>query len=284
MTSPVERQSYSKINLGLEILRKRPDGFHDLETIYYRCSLADTLTFEVSDRNLTLESDAQALSVGPDNLCLRAAEALRAAAGGDRGAHIVLKKQIPIGAGLGGGSSNAAVVLQTLNELWGLHLPASRLFQIASTLGSDVPFFLGGPLSFGSGRGEILESLSVQYPYWTATHVPEVHVSTRWAYDHLQLVQRTRRESLRDRFLTNVSDIKRLKSELVNDFEGAVFASFPATRHAADLLKESGCDVVLMSGSGSAVFGLSPSRSIIEKAAAMATGRTIAFITPPLES
>lgn len=284
MSAPTEYRSPSKINLGLEILRKRPDGYHDLETIFYRTSLADTVRIHATDGSLSMSVDVPGLSTGSDNLCLKAAEALRSATGSARGAHIDLVKRIPMGAGLGGGSSNAATVLVALDQLWDLRLPHAGLLSIASTLGSDVAFFLTSPIAFGSGRGEIIEPLPSLFPFWVTTVVPPVQVSTAWAYQHVHPIDRSGRASLRDRFLTARDDVKMLADILVNDFQQRVFDAFPEIRQTADRLTAAGCAIVRMSGSGSAVFGITSDRSIAERAAADVPAGCTTFVTPPLAS
>jgi len=155
MPHTTPRPAFAKVNLGLEVLRKRPDNYHDIETVFYRIQLADELEVRGSSHGITMECDDPRLSVGEDNLCIRAALALRRRAGIDLGAHIVLRKRIPTGAGLGGGSSDAATVLTALNEIWNPQLAVPDLREVAATIGSDVTGFLAGPLTFASGRGEL---------------------------------------------------------------------------------------------------------------------------------
>src|SRR5579883_3102120 len=148
--------AYAKINLGLEILGKRTDGYHDLVTILQTIDLADQLTC-VEAVEVTLESNDPALAEDPKNLVLRAALLLREAAGVERGASIRLEKNIPIAAGLGGGSSDAAATLRALNRLWGLGMNASELIALAGQLGADVSFFLRGGTQLATGLGDELE-------------------------------------------------------------------------------------------------------------------------------
>ncbi len=150
--------AYAKINLGLEILGKRTDGYHDLVTILQTIDLADQLTC-VEAVEVTLESNDPALAEDPKNLVLRAALLLREAAGVERGASIRLEKNIPIAAGLGGGSSDAAATLRALNRLWGLGMNASELIALAGQLGADVSFFLRGGTQLATGLGDELEPL-----------------------------------------------------------------------------------------------------------------------------
>lgn len=282
MPDPTLLTAPAKVNLGLEILRRRPDGYHDLETIFYRIALADILEIHDRPEGASLSCDDPALSVGPDNLCLRAVDALRQTASTQRGVHLVLHKKIPTGAGLGGGSSDAAAVLRGLNERWSLKLSDAQLREIGATLGSDVAAFLGGPLAVGQGRGEMLEDLPPRFPYWLVTVTPPVAVSTAWAYAQIRVASRPDRTPLRDRFLRSIDDLSALGSTLSNDFEGPVEAAHPQIAEAKRVLRSAGCGVALMSGSGSSVFGLTTERTTAASAARRFAPPFIVSITPPL--
>ena len=148
-----------KINLGLEVLRRRPDGFHDIDTVFQCVSLCDELVIERAPRGtVRLEVEGARVPAGPENLVWRAA-LVHAQATGAPGASIVLRKRVPIAAGLGGGSSDAAATLVGLDRLHATHLPAETLRRMALVLGSDVPYFIGGGTVRGRGRGEVLEPL-----------------------------------------------------------------------------------------------------------------------------
>lgn len=160
----ITRAAPAKLNLTLEVLGRRPDGYHALRTIMQTISLADQLTV-TSAANLTFTCDDPALG-GPDNLVLRAATALRQAAAVTAGAHITLEKHIPTAAGLGGGSSDAAAALLALRELWALDWPRERLAALAAAIGSDVPFFLWGGTALAEGRGERITPLPPLGAFW----------------------------------------------------------------------------------------------------------------------
>ena len=152
----------AKLNLYLRVLGKRPDGYHEIETLFERIDLADELTIEPHPDQLLLTCDAPELSCGEDNLILKAARLLQQVGGTHQGARLHLIKRIPIAAGLGGGSSDAAATLLGLNRLWGLGLTPSRLRELGASLGSDVPFFLAdAPWAIGRGRGEVCEPLDL---------------------------------------------------------------------------------------------------------------------------
>ncbi len=153
----VTRTAYAKLNLTLEVLGRRPDGFHQVKTILQTISLADRITFEPHPQ-LELHCNLPELS-GPDNLIWRAAQALQALTGCQAGAKIALEKVIPVAAGLGGGASDAAATLLALNQLWGLGLSPKALEEVAAALGADVPFFLYGGTALAEGRGEVISPL-----------------------------------------------------------------------------------------------------------------------------
>ena len=166
----MEVEAYAKINLTLEVLGRRPDGYHQVSTILQTIGLADRLCFSPSQR-LQLQCSSPGLA-GMDNLVLKAAEALRQATGCDKGVKVHLEKQTPLGIGLGGGSSDAAATLKALNAFWQLGLKSHQLQAIAASLGSDVPFFLRGGTAFGQGRGEVIKDLPPMPMRWMVLLCP----------------------------------------------------------------------------------------------------------------
>ncbi len=248
-------RSYAKINLGLRVLGKRADGFHDLVTVFHRVDLFDTLRFEATDGGISLESNRDDIPTDDGNLCVRAARLLLAQQRG-AGVHIVLQKNIPAGAGLGGGSSNAAAVLRYLPPLLGLKFPEEELLEMAALLGSDVPFFLHGGSALARGRGEILEHFSWQSPWWILLVNPGIHVSTAWAYGSLRLKETQEEPDLRSALMDAHVDRGALARLLRNDFEEPVMEAFPPIRDTRQRLIDGGAAGAMMSGSGSSVFGL----------------------------
>lgn len=245
----------AKINLGLHVLRKRPDGYHDVETALLRIPWADVLHARPAEEFRFTCSDPS-LPVDESNLVVRAAKLL---ADADRGAELHLEKHLPTGAGLGGGSSDAAAALQLLNELWDLGRSPSELAEIAIRIGSDVPFFLGPETAVGTGRGEELEPLidpetgePYRPPYVLVLAVPTVHVSTPEAYK-LVKPNDDKRPDLPELILSN--DLDRWRRELTNDFEGPVFQKYPAVREVKEALLRAGARYASLSGSGAAVYG-----------------------------
>jgi 4-diphosphocytidyl-2-C-methyl-D-erythritol kinase len=251
--------AFAKINLGLRILRKRQDGFHDLETVFLRIGWKDELSFAPSS-SIEMTASVSDLPTDEGNLCIRAARALaglathdEASKAGPFGVHIHLDKHIPHGAGLGGGSSDAATVLKACSAMWGLN---DDLETISASLGSDVPFFMGSPVAYGTGRGEVLSGMSFPKALVSArilVVVPDQRVSTADAFS--KVVPRSHHEiDLRD--LVSSGSLSDWGESLQNDFEPSVFGRFPVIRELKESLLESGADYASMSGSGSAVFGI----------------------------
>ena len=171
----METKAYAKINLTLEVLGRRPDGYHEVRTVLQTIDLADRLRFSLAPR---LEMDCSAPELrGEDNLVFQAADALRKATGCDKGANIRLEKYIPVGMGLGGGSSDAAATLKALNRFWGLSMGDDELRSIAASLGSDVTFFLQGGTALGEGRGEVIVDLPPMPQRWMVLLCPQSHTT-----------------------------------------------------------------------------------------------------------
>ncbi|MBI3005839.1 MAG: 4-(cytidine 5'-diphospho)-2-C-methyl-D-erythritol kinase [Ignavibacteriales bacterium] len=250
-------RSYAKINLGLRVVRKRADGFHDIETIFRQVNNYDEIEFLPAGRNITAEANDPRVPTDASNLCVKAANLLRDITGVDKGVRIQLTKNIPVGAGLGGGSSNAAATLKGLVKFWGLALRPHELKRIALNLGSDVPFFLEGGSAVASGRGELLEHFNLELPYWILVVTPQLQISTTWAYAHLTLS-----EPHINHLKSAVADFARSPAEhadrIGNDFEPLVFQMYPEVANIKEMLLEEGAVFALMSGSGSSVFGLFP--------------------------
>lgn len=250
-------KAFAKINLGLLITGKRPDGYHTLETIFAPINWYDTIEFSDSEL-ISMSCSKSDLPVDDNNLCIKAAKSLQQFAGLQRGIAMTLLKEVPFGAGLGGGSSDAATVLRVLNDLWQVNASPAELHAMAVKLGADVPYFLAMKgLAYAEGIGDELEDLGLTLPYYIVTVFPEEHIATVWAYRNFYR-----------RFDRELPDLKTLASELCrfgkkegfpafeNDFEPAVFDHFPAVRRAKSTLLEAGSVFASLSGSGSAVFGL----------------------------
>ena len=273
-------KAYAKINLGLRILRKRDDGFHDIETIFYRINLFDELTIEPSENSISISSDNQTLPTNEDNLCWKAVELLRTEIGTTRGAAIRLKKNIPIGSGLGGGSSDAAAVIAALPALWNIPVDASTLAGVALNIGSDVPYFLHDRSAYAEGRGERLNFVRLSLPYSVLVVTPNIHVSTAWAYGELskQRQDKPRSTKFYDGATCTVAAIPSL---MENDFEPIVFDTHPEIAALKQEILSHGAVYALLSGSGSSVFGLFNNEGNARKAGEFFKPTYFISITPP---
>ncbi len=251
----------AKVNLHLEVLRRRSDGFHDLETLMVAVSLYDTLEFKDDSRgDVRLRCDRSDLSTGPDNLVCRAAELLKRfiASRNDaahRGASIRLWKRIPLAAGLAGGSSDAAATLAGLNVLWQLGLSNEELAGLGAELGSDVSFFFATPAAWCTGRGEILSSLRLERPLDLVLVCPPVGLSTAEVFRNLTVPERLLNGD-DVRRAVETGDLEEIGRRLHNRLQPVAERLCPMVlrvRERLAALKPAG---VLMSGSGSTVFAL----------------------------
>jgi len=255
-------RAHAKINLDLCLGARRPDGFHPIDTLFVRTEVADQLTGSLSSDgtlSLRIEGDEN-LTAGPENLVLRAAQALKQKGGGSCGAKLVLKKEIPQGAGLGGGSSDAAAALKLLRNLWSLAVSDAELSEIGARLGSDVPFFLQSSPARGTGRGEVLEPLPLQSLPWAVLIHPGFGSPTAEAYRRYAANRRAGEEGKSIFLSLPKGKTHELKPR--NDLEPAVEGKFLWVRAARRwLTKQPGVLAARMSGSGSTVFGLWPTES-----------------------
>ncbi|UYQ95187.1 4-(cytidine 5'-diphospho)-2-C-methyl-D-erythritol kinase [Chitinophaga horti] len=243
-----------KINLGLHILRKRMDGFHDLETIFYPLPLCDALEIVHADELSFTVSGIDVPGNTDDNLCLKAYHLLKKDFPTLPPVHIHLHKHIPIGAGLGGGSSDAAFTLLLLNDKFKLGISEPQLIAYAAILGSDCAFFIKNKPCLATGRGEVLEEIDLDLNRYSFLVVhPGIHVNTGKAFGKITPGEPA--QQLRD---LDLQSVHQWKDVLVNDFEAVVFAEHPAIKAIKDKMYTSGAVYAAMSGSGSAVVGLFP--------------------------
>ena len=251
--------AFAKINLGLRVHGRRPDGYHEISTVFQTVTLRDTLTFQSrADGRLELACSDPSIPADDSNLVLRAASALRERFGVNLGARVELEKVIPAGGGLGGGSADAALTLAALAALWGIETGAGELAQIGALLGADVPFFLTGGTALGTGTGTDIRPLADVPKMYLVVVAPGVHVSTAEAYGALGAPALTKVEPL-----VNLS-VSRTEADFPdslcgvwsNDFEAVVVRLYPEIGRARERLVESGAGRALLSGSGSSVFGV----------------------------
>jgi 4-diphosphocytidyl-2-C-methyl-D-erythritol kinase len=252
--------AHAKLNLSLRVLSKRPDNFHELRTVFQTISLADELKISYTTaRQTSIEIADNAI---PDNLVERAARRCLDEMRVTAKVEFTLKKRIPMGAGLGGGSSDAAAVLLALPVLAGKAIPLERLAEIGASLGSDVPFFLYGGTALGLGKGEELYPLPDSKPRYGVLIAPDVHVSTPEAYRDLSATlgdPDPKRASFQSGFWQSPG------FEAVNDFEAPVFHRHPRLAAIKKSLIQKGADVALMTGSGSSIFAFFNTKETVRR-------------------
>lgn len=262
----LEKHSPCKVNLLLNILGKRPDGFHELETLFHPVALFDTLDFERKGAGLALSCDDPSLPTGQGNLVYRAAALFLEKAGINEGVSIHLQKRIPMAAGLGGGSGNAATTLLGLNELFGFPLEPSVIYDITTRLGSDISFFLQSKPALAFGRGEKIQSVDSFSVLDGAAFVlvhPGFGISTPWAYQQLANFPDAlngkpgRAESLVQAL--QKGDLKAAATLFYNSLEAPALHKFPILELYQRFFREHGALATLMSGSGSTTFAIARS-------------------------
>lgn len=259
----LEKTSHCKVNLLLNILGKRPDGFHELETVMHPVRVFDTLTFSRNGSGIELTCSEPSLPTDSRNLVYRAAGLFLETAKISEGVRIHLEKRIPLAAGLGGGSGNAACALLGLNELFGNPLATGQLTTLASSLGSDVPFFLQDNPALGTGRGENIESLdpfpSLRGAAFLLIH-PGFGIATAWAYQQLaRFPSALGGQPGRARRLIALLQTGSLESagkEFYNSLEAPALEKYPILALFQEFLREYGASATLMSGSGSTTFAV----------------------------
>jgi 4-diphosphocytidyl-2-C-methyl-D-erythritol kinase len=252
----------AKVNLFLEVLRRRDDGFHEIRTLLQLVDLCDQITLSPHREKISLESAGLPCPTGEENVAYRAAVLLFKTCGIRTGVQIRIEKRIPIGAGLGGGSSDAATTLRGLNRLLDLGLTLEELSHLGAQLGSDIPFFFSHPTALAGGRGEKLHPLPPLPPSWLLIVFPGFPVSTAWAYANLELTGEDK--SITVLPLAEKGEYDSLFSSPWNRFEEVIFRRYPVVKHLKERLSAWGAEPALMTGSGSAVFGRARGREEAE--------------------
>ena len=245
--------SPAKINIGLRIIGKRKDGYHNLETIFYPLLLADVISFEKNEKTI-LETDSDELKQAKEDLIIKAKDIIENYTGEKMNVRINLQKNIPLGAGLGGGSSNAAATLKSLNTLFNLNCNYETLADLALKLGSDVPYFLNPVACFATSRGEKIKNISLSLSNPILLVNPGINISTKWAFDQVTVVNdKDTLQKLANLEVLTVDDIKQFAT---NDFEEIVFAEYPEIRILKEELYSLGAAFVMMTGTGSTLYGI----------------------------
>lgn len=247
-------KSIAKINFGLRILSKREDGFHNLQTLFLPIKgLYDNISFEKSEK-LNFNSNISLLN-DDSNLIIKAVQLLGNKLGQKLNVKIDLLKQIPIGAGLGGGSSNAASTLLALNKLFNLNLSNNELIIFALKLGSDVPFFINPIHSIATSRGEVLNAIDLNLNKYILLVNPGIHISTKEAFSNIKNITSFKTD-YKGILLNGSIDFAKAKNVIFNDFEDYVFCKFPEIAAIKETLIKNGAIFAQMSGTGSTVYGI----------------------------
>lgn len=245
----------AKINLFLNVISKRQDGYHELETILQKIELYDTIILEEKDEGIELECSEVA---GEENLAYKAANLLKQELKIKKGVRIKIEKNIPIAAGLGGGSSDAASTLIGLNKLWHLGLTQNDLILAAGKLGADVPFFIFNEgLALGTGIGTIITTLPDLPQFWVIIICPKIKISTTRVYESLNFMLTN--EPIKGKIIQIVlkeGNIEKISKLLYNTLEEVVLSSYPIIKRSKEELLKAGALGALMSGSGSTIFGI----------------------------
>jgi 4-diphosphocytidyl-2-C-methyl-D-erythritol kinase len=245
-------ESPAKVNLGLEILKRREDGYHELRTILQKINLHDLLHFSLKEeRGISIATDHPNLPVGKSNLIYQAVQSMLKKSDYKGGVLVEIEKRIPLGAGLGGGSSNAATALKAMNQLLKIGLPKKELMAIGLEIGADVPFFFFEGAAIASGIGERLKKIELP-ELWYVLIYPNFEVSTRWAYQNFVLTKR--------QFHISFNKLAKIPNEIFhhlrNDLEEVVSKEYPQIGLMKEILCSAGAKGALMTGSGPTVFGV----------------------------
>ncbi|MEK6742276.1 MAG: 4-(cytidine 5'-diphospho)-2-C-methyl-D-erythritol kinase [Nitrospirota bacterium] len=242
----------AKINLCLSVLGKRPDGYHEVEMVMQAVGLYDKVKVKLAESGIMVSCDDAAIPAGPGNIAYRAAREMLDLSGSPSGMAIEIKKNIPVAAGLGGGSSDAAAVLVACNRLLGTDLKREQLAEIGTRLGMDVPFFLFGPTALAKGRGELLTALPPPPKFWVLLVNPGFETSTAWVYKNLNFGLTKKGDC------TNIAGLKvsQIARSLHNDLEAVTAAAHPVIGEMERSLLDAGALGACMSGSGPTVFGM----------------------------
>lgn len=270
----------AKINLTLDVLRKREDGYHEVAMVMQSVGLADRVALKERTEGIYVSTDLAGLDCGPANLAYRAAELLQKRFAVQRGVDIFLEKHIPMAAGLAGGSSDAAAVLTGLNQLWDLQLSRNELAELGSLLGSDVPFCITGGTVLATGRGETLSPLPAVPRMWVILAKPPIEVSTAWVYGNFKADLVTSRPDLEGMIESlHQADLSGVAGRLCNVLESVTIPAYPEIATIKQIMLEHGATASLMSGSGPTVFGIADTREKAEEIAAVIRNRNVGWVT-----
>jgi 4-diphosphocytidyl-2-C-methyl-D-erythritol kinase len=261
----------AKVNYLLDVIRRRPDGYHDLRMVMQRVNLCDEITITLTDTpEISVTCGKKGVPDGPGNIAWKAATTMLETSESGHGVNISIIKNIPVAAGLGGGSSDAASVLMGMNELLRLGLSDQNLMEIGVKLGADVPFFIFKKTALAEGIGEALSAMPAMPSAWVLLVNPGVHVSTAWVYKNLQLTNERELNSIP----VSYRDLKDVCSIFANDLETVTIPSFPIIAEIKKTMLQHGALGAMMSGSGPTVFGIYQDQETARQAQAAITKDT----------
>ena len=276
-------KSYAKINLCLCVLEKREDGYHEILSVMQAIDLYDQLTLHKTEEEIVIQCDHPHVPKDENNLAYRAADLLFKETNLKGGVRIDIRKRIPVSAGLGGGSSNAAFTLKGLNQLFDLRLSVQNLDSIASRIGSDVPFFLYSGQAVAKGRGEKIEPIRLYRDYWLILACPNLEISTRKVYREVKIDLTGSRGFVNLQSCDNKDDFFETLRQFDNDLEKVVISEHTIINQIKRTLENSGAIKSSMSGSGPAVYGVFERKPQAEEVARKLTrGNWQVFLTRPI--
>jgi len=260
----IELHSHAKINLRLDIIAKRPDGYHDLRTVLQKVSLRDALSLSISHSGIKIACDTLKIPADERNLAYTAARIILNRYTIKDGVTISIKKTIPIAAGLGGGSSNAASTLMGINQLFGLGASTQELMDMGKDIGADVPFFIFGETALATGIGDTLQKIEMIPTLWLLLITPGIQISTAWAYSSLRM--ELTKKPININIPNCINHLSEVITMLSNDLEEVVIPRYPVVQAIKKELIHKGAKGSLMSGSGSTVFGIFSSKDEAQEA------------------
>lgn len=264
----IKRRAYGKINLGLDVLRKRSDGYHDVKMIMQMVSVYDELTFrKIPDKEIRIVTNKEELPFNEDNLIYKAAKLMMERLNSEEGISVVLKKNIPIAAGMAGGSTDAAATLLGLNELLEGNIPMEELLSMGVKIGADVPYCILQKTALSEGIGEVLTPLPAPPACGLLIGKPDIHVSTKYVYENLQADTLKSHPDIDGmRKAIEEQDLEGITSRMENVLETVTIQKYPVIGEIKEAMMKAGAINALMSGSGPTVFGVFASRERAEKA------------------
>ena len=272
--------SYAKINIGLKIINQRNDNYHNIETVFQELRFHDIITLTKANEGCQLSSNNIDFPIDSSNTCFKAYSRIKKEFSALKGVNIHVDKNIPMGAGLGGGSSNAASTIIGINNLYDIGLTKDQLINISEHIGADVPFFIKGGIQHGKGVGNKLTSLKIKLPYTVLLVFPNCKINTRWAY--LQIRNKLEIPTKAVNFADLIGKEKIPFQLFENDFEKIVFSTYPEIGVIKRKLLDCNARFASLSGSGSTVFGLFNDEADATSAQLLFSESNKAIITQPL--